>query len=286
MNNPLVRHHRDVSSSARAMLGRLLSCLIAVLSMAGAALAEPVRIGGTGVGSALFERLAQEYRKSTPGAEINVLMPPLGSNGGVRALRAGGLEIALLGRAPTADESTQLQAETYARTPFVIVVNGPHAPRLSFRELADIYAGRRTQWEDGTPIRLVMRSKNESDMLILRGMAPELNEAVDAAYLRKGLLYADNDLDAIDLVARLPGAIGPTTLGLARLDGRRVNPVVVNGVEASDKLIASGGYPWMKPIVVATSTAPNAAVKGFLGFARSDRGRRLAAGWGFFPIAP
>lgn len=281
-----IGHGAGAVSSALQAAVRLAIGALAVFGLAFPAWAEPVRIGGTGVGSALFQRLVEEYRRSFPGAEVTVVMPPLGSNGSLRALKAGKLDIALIGRKATPEELSQARFEEFAHTPVVFAVFGDRVPRLSLAELSDIYAGRQTHWPDGTAIRLVLRARNESDMLILRGMSPGLNEAIDASYARKGMLYGDNDLDTFDIIERTRGAIGPTTVGLARLEGRNVGLVALEGIEPNDKTIASSGYPWMKPILIGTGDSPSGATRDFLAFVRSEKVRRLAARMGFFPPAP
>jgi phosphate transport system substrate-binding protein len=249
---------------------------------------EPLRIGGTGSGSALMERLAQEYKRLDPAAEVRVIMPPLGSGGGLRALSAGEIDIAVVGRALKPEEAALPglgRGFEYAKTPFVIATNSPKVSELSLGQLAQIYAGHVVRWPDGSPIRLILRSKSESDTALMRGFSAELSASIDASYERKGMTIADNDVDAVDLLVKTPNALGPTTLGLLRIDGRPLTALRIDGVEPTVKAMSSGAYRWAKSIHVVTASALTPQAQKFLTFLHSDRARRLLAGIDQLPVS-
>ena len=263
--------------------------LLLFLGIQEGAFAEAVRVGGTGSGSVLIERLAQDYRRLHPGAEVTVVMPPLSSGGGMRALAAGRLDIAIVGRAPKPEETSLPgvgKSFEYARTPLVMASSADKAKAVSLKELADVYAGRTLNWPDGRPIRLILRSKTESDIAIMRGASPELSAAIDESYNRNGMAVADNDIDTVDLIANTPGSLGPTTLGFLRLDGRQFAVLTLNGVQPSLESMASGRYTWVKSIYLAASVAPTLDAQRFLAFLWSDHAKQLLTKADFIPAFP
>jgi phosphate transport system substrate-binding protein len=279
-----------ISRFSRSLVTRSWGTILFLcLASAGQAFAEPVRIGGTGSGSVLMERLAQEYQRRQPGAEVTIVMPPLSSGGGLRALSAGKLDIAVVGRALKPDEASMPgvgKSYEYARTPLLMASSRDTAKAVSLKELADIYSGHTVSWPDGSPIRLILRSKSESDVAIMRAASPEMNAAVDESYARKGMAVAENDIDTIDLIARTPGSLGPTTLGLLTLDGRRLSILALNGVQPTLAAMAAGKYPWVKSIHLAHAGSSTPETQEFLAFLRSDDARRLLAKLEFRSEAP
>lgn len=268
-------------------LRRSLLLLAVLWSIAAAA--DPVRIGGTGSGSALMARLAQEYQRSDHGAHVNVILPPLGSGGGLRALSAGKLDIAVTGRALKPDEAAMpgLGKEfEYAKTPFVLASSVRKPGDLSLPKLAQLYTGQVVRWPDGSPIRLVLRTKSESDTALLRSLSPQMNAAVDAAYARPGMVFADNDIDTVDLLAKTPGSLGPTTLGMLRIDGRSLSPLTVDGTEPTLKNMSDGNYRWAKSIYLVTAAAPSPGARKFFAFLHSEPARRLLAELDYLIVSP
>lgn len=268
---------------------RWASILFVFLAGVGPALAEPVRIGGTGVGSALMERLGQEYRRHYPGAELTVVMPPLGSSGGLRALSSGKLDIAVVGRSLKPEDAAMPGiggSFEYARTPLVMASSSDAAKAVSLKDLADIYAGRTLNWPDGSPIRLILRSKTESDVAILRAASPEMNAAIEDSYARKGMALAENDIDTVELIAKTPGSLGPSTLGLIALRGERISVLALNGVRPSANALLAGKYPWTKSLRVAHAAVPSAETQKFLAFLRTDEAKRLLAKLEFQFVTP
>lgn len=103
---------------ARAMLAGLFT-LVLIGASGQAAGAVPFRIGGTGSALGGMQLLADAFMQSHPGTEIAVL-PSLGSGGGIKALRAGAIDIAVSSRPPKDTKRAPGMVDLeYARTPFV-----------------------------------------------------------------------------------------------------------------------------------------------------------------------
>ncbi len=255
-------------------LTTLLVLLTAALAGAANA-AGTVVIGGTGSSGPLMQILADEFRRAHPQVEFRVVQPPLGSGAAVRALAAGKIDIAVTGRRLDADDPAEsLVAAEFASTPFVMATrDGARTRGFGLAELAEVYRGTLATWDDGRPIRLILRAPTDSDTLSLRALSPEMDAAVQASARRSGMVTAENDLDTLDLAGKVPGALCPTTLGLLRTQGSALRPLPLAGVAPSLRALESGSYPWAKNLFVIHAARPSPAVRAFVDFLRGPAAR-------------
>jgi phosphate transport system substrate-binding protein len=265
----------------------LLACSVFTPgARAGDAADTQIRIGGSGGPLATMHLLAEAFQKTHPQARF-VIVPSLSSGGGIKALRAGALDLALVSRPLTDKErSPDLVATEYARTPFVFAT----APRTGARgittaELVSIYNGQRTSWPDGRPLRLVLRPKTDSDTDITKSLSPEMNQAVNASFAREGLLIATTDQASADSIETIPGAIGTTTLAQIISEKRKFQMLALNGVVPGLDTLAEGKYPHYKTFFVVTGPASSPTAREFAVFLQSTAGRELLQknGHGFGP---
>ena len=250
---------------------RNLPLLAAMLLGTAAAAAETVVIGGTGSSGPLMRLLADEFRRDHPEIEFRVTTPPLGSTGALRALAGARIDLAVTGRRPNADDpAAGFTAIELARTPFVMATRDGNRPRgFSLAELAEVYAGTLTAWDDGRPIRLILRAPQESDTLTLRAISATMDSAVQAAAHRRGMVTAENDLDTVELIEKVPASLAPTTLGLLRALGRNYRMLPLAGVSASLQALEAGKYPWSKSLFVVHGPHPSEAARHFIVFLRT-----------------
>ncbi len=267
-------------------LKRIVSICAAAVLMAVPALAGEITAGGTGSSGPLLRLLATEYAKSAPGFRLKQLEPPLGSSGALKALASGKIDLAATGRPLKNDEIAAVgRSIELAKTPFVLVTrDGVRAKGFSLRELADVYRGKIIQWDNGVPLRLVLRSVYESDTEILRHMSADMDRSVQAAFERKGMAIGENDLDTLDMVERIPGAMAPSTLGLVSTRGKNLRVLPLDGLTPSAKALANGSYPWSKSLYVVIGKAPGPVVKGFVDFLRSPRAREILLRHEYLPV--
>lgn len=264
---------------------RIVSICAAVVLMAAPALAVEITAGGTGSSAPLLRLLATEYAKSAPGFRLKQLEPPLGSSGALKALASGKIDLAATGRPLKSDEIAAVgRSIELARTPFVLVTrDGVRAKGFSLRDLADVYRGKIMQWDNGAPLRLILRSAFETDTEILRHMSAAMDRSVQSAFERKGMAIGESDLETIDLVERIPGALAPTTLGLVSTLGKNLRVLPLDGLTPSAKALANGSYPWSKSLYVVVGKTPGPAVKGFVDFLRTPRAREILMNHEYLP---
>ena len=243
------------------------------------AAAETIKLGGTGSGLGTMQQLAEAYARKDPSTQV-VIVPNLGSSGGVKALLAGAVDLAVISRAPKNTElAGGLVAYEYGRSPFVFVSHAKtSSDGISRRAAADYFSGRVANWPDGSPVRVVLRPTSDGDTELQAAFSPDMPAAVKAAHARPGMVIANTDQEAADETARLPGSLGTNTLALLYSEDRRLRVLALDGVVPSVKSLADGTYPHHKPLYLlhrGNSVSPTAL--RFIDFVRSDEGRALLA---------
>jgi phosphate transport system substrate-binding protein len=252
---------------------------IALLGFAqrGAA-ADPIKIGGSGSALGTIRLLANAFARQDP--EFNATtVPSLGSSGSIKALVAGAIGLAVISRPMRDDERklglTELE---YGRTPFVFAVSTrSKVTAITFRQLADIYAGKLVSWPDGGPIRIVLRPASDIDTDMVKSLSPEVRQALAVAEQRPGVAFSVTDQDAANDIEKIAGAIGPSSLALLLSEKRPLRPLKLDGMEPTPKNIASGAYRYYKRLFLVTGAKQPAAAQRFATFIQSPAGRKILA---------
>jgi phosphate transport system substrate-binding protein len=274
--SPNVR--RSLSAAAAAALAAAL---------AGPARADPpLRASGTGTALGAMRRIADAFAKASPGDRLEVL-PSIGTNGAVRAVAHGALEVGLIGRSlEPAEKALGLVGLPYARTPFVFVA-GPRSgvSGVTEEEVVRIYRGATSAWPTGERVRVVLRPKADADTRLLRAISPALAAAVDAAFAREGMLMAATNQECDAVVAKTPGAFGPTSLSQVVAEGEPLRPLAWNGVAPTAANLGSGAYPLAKTLEIVVRASPSPGVRRFLAFLRTDEARKILVETGNLPLA-
>lgn len=235
-----------------------------------------IRIGGSGGSLETMRLVALAYKKIHPQAAVTIV-PSLGSGGGIKALRAGAIDLAVIGR-PLKDSelSPDINATEYARSPLVFAT----APSMNIQaittsELVSLYNGSRTIWPDGRIVRLVLRPEAESDTDIIKSLSLEMNQAVKTAQAREGMIVALTDKASADTLVKIPGAIGAITLAQLISENRPLRPLTLNGVTASRQTLQDGTYGYYKTFFIVSSAKSNLLARQFIVFLRSADAREI-----------
>lgn len=245
--------------------------------------AAVLRMGGTGSALAVARLLVDAFSHEQPGLAPEIV-PSLGSGGGIKALAAGALDVALSGR-PLKDEERAkgLAAHPFARSPLGFTSPAAvAADEVTLAEIVDIYAGRIASWPDGSPLRLVLRPEGEFDTAVLRRISPAMAAALDSAYARAGLISAATDQENLDTLEKLPGSLGVAILGQIRAERRSLKMLRLDGVAPSTDTLASGEYRHQKALYLVLRPEPSPLAAAFAAFVVSPAGQGILAGIGGF----
>jgi phosphate transport system substrate-binding protein len=268
----------------RLMILVLTGMVVSMLSSP--ALAEEIKIGGSGSALGLMRMLGTAFEKAHPGMKVEVL-PSLGSSGGIKALGKGAIDIGLSGR-PLKDEELKLGLKVikYAKTPFIFVANNDvKVANLTTRDIVKIYNGETKTWADGKRVRLVLRSAYESDTVTVKSISPDMSAAVDDALSRKGMLIAMTDQESADLTEKTEGAFGISTLTLIISEKRKVKILSYNSVIPSVESLLGGAYPLSKSLYMVTKSVQSHSVREFVAFVTSPEGIRILEKGGCLAIS-
>lgn len=233
--------------------------------------AEVIRVGGTGSGMGTVALVAQAFEKAHPEHKVEVL-PAIGSAGGLRALRAGQIQVAISNREPSSeDRAAGLQGRRFASTPLAIVTHaGVPAIAMTRERLAALLSGREARWPGGQAVRLVLRPAGDADSKLLASLSPAVAEALAQAQKRPGMVLAQTDSEAADYIERTPNAMGAVALAQVNSEQRRLSVLSLDGVAATPAMLEAGRYPLVKEMLVVTRDDASVAVTRFAAFLTSS----------------
>jgi phosphate transport system substrate-binding protein len=277
---------RIISLGRRARTA--LGAVLAGLALAAPVAAESVRISGTGSGVGGMLLLANAFMSDHADVKIDVL-PAIGSSGGISALIAGKLELAVSNRPPNDKEIAEaaMTAVEYARTPFVIVVHrdlGVNA--LSAAELAALFAEGAAAYPNGKRARPVLRLNDSTDTNLLRAFSPEVDRAIEQVAKRRGMLNASTDSEAADMVEKVPGAFATSTMAQVQSEHRPLVAVTIDGMVPSVANLAAGTYPYFKSLYMVANANATPTTRQFMAYVASAAASRLLSANGHLPRRP
>ena len=256
----------------RIGLVAILIGAVNALAMAGPAVAEGLRIGGTGAVTEVLRQLAPDFTAQT-GIALTVL-PSLGSSGANSAVADGKLGLAVSGRDLRDKEKARgLQVIGVLRTPFGFVTSRPGPDGLANTDIVRLYQSAKPVWPDGMPVLIVLRPADDSDNDVVAAFFPGMAETIAQLRKRRDLSVAATDQDNADMAEKTKGSLVPATLTQIRAEQRNLRFVTLDGVAPSVEAYLDGTYPYGKLLYLVASSPPSAEAKAFADFLASPARR-------------
>lgn len=208
-----------------------------------------------------------------------VVHPSIGTGGGVRALRDGAVDVAMISRPLDPEEAEALVVIPWARVPVVVAVH-PSVPvaGLATAELIEIYGGQRTTWSDGTPVVVLQRERGDSSHRAFDVRVPGFREVNEAAYQARRFRVLYHDVAMLDALESVEGAIGLVGSGVVPDASYRV--LALDGRMPTPETVASGEYPFTKDLAFAMRGVPTGLARDFMTFIHGDEARRVVRAFG------
>ncbi|MBL8701362.1 MAG: substrate-binding domain-containing protein [Alphaproteobacteria bacterium] len=275
---------KSAALSRRAAVGALVATGLG-LSRATGASANRLVVGGTGSALGTMRRLIDAFRAGNPDLQCE-LPPSLGTTGGLRAVVAGAIDIAISVRPVNPEEAARgAKSVLYARSPFGFVTSLRDPPAtLTTADILDIYALKRRTWPDGSPIRVILRTRRDGDSQFVIERFPAAEPVLEATHAKQILPVAQTDQANLDLAEKLEGSFASSTMAAVISEGRDLRGLAIDGVKPTCEAVAAGTYPHVRSLYFVTMPATSEAARAFIDFAMSTRGARILAECGNVPV--
>ena len=220
---------------------------------------------------------------SGPGLRV---LPSLGSGGGIKGVIQGTLDVGISGRPLTDNELAKgVQAIVLGRTAVVLATSRSGVTDITIQRIKNALEWTEVRWPDGAPMRLVLRPADDADNQILTRYSAPVGAALSVALARPGVTIAQTDQDAADLLERVQGSLGLTTLALLRSEERKLNVLTLDGHQPVRAGQLNPDYPLTKELYLIVRAEPSAAVQSFLQVVRSNDGLAVLRRNGIVPHA-
>lgn len=256
------------------------AAVIAAPALADTVPVQALRLGGTGGGMGMAQRIAEAY--AGPRIEI---VPGLGSSGAINAVADGVIELAIASRQLKPNEVEQgLSAVFFARTPMIWATSHPAPPGIASAEIPGIFESMTPKWADGSPVNIILRVASDTDVAIVEGYFPGLAEAFAAARRRPEVPVAATDQDNAAIAEQLPGSFVHAGLSQIVVEDIDLRIVPLDGVEPTLENLESGAYPYEKPFYLVYAPASADAAAGLLDFLHTPQGQALLRDAGSLPV--
>ncbi len=242
-----------------------------------------ITVAGSTTCLPIAEIAAEGFKEETG---IDVLVSGLGSSAGIEAVSAGTADIASSSRGLNADEQDLgLTPIVIAHDGIAVIVNDDSpVDNLSTEQLRDIYAGKITNWKEvgGEDLRIQVINRDEAS-----GTREAFRTIVmDGTPFDRRSAVLSGTGQVRDVVSRSRGAIGYISLGFVdSLNAKTsVKAVSVNHVEASEKTVASGGYPISRDLYFFVKGAPSQQAQDYIDYVTSEKMDKQIREAGFIPV--
>jgi phosphate transport system substrate-binding protein len=149
-------------------------------------------------------------------------------------------------------------------------------------DIAEAFGTPGARWEDGTPIRIILRPESESDVKLLQEFFPGMTVALENARTRPEVPVAATDLDNTLAAESTEGSLAAMTLMQLRTEKRALRPIAIDGTEPTLENFEAGRYPYGKTIRFAVSSKPSPALEGFAAFLSSEAAAAMMRDAGLF----
>ena len=267
--------------------GKILAAVAAVCCLAAPAQAQDITINGSTTVLPVMQKAGESFMAAHP--DMHLTISGGGSGNGIKALLEKQCDVAMSSRHVKDKEMAAAKKNgvepvtTAIAVDAIVPVVHPENPvaDLSMAQLADIYAGKITNWKEvgGKDGKIVVISRDTSS-----GTFECWQELVmgKTRVFPAALMQASNGAVS-QAVAKNRNAIG--YLGLGYLNST-VKGLSVNGVKASADTALSRQWPIARELYIFTNGAPAGDAKLFVDYLLAqDKGQKDVREVGFVPIA-
>lgn len=240
---------------------------------------------------------AEAYRQQSP--DVAIAVTGGGSGTGIAALINGTVDIANASREMKESEIEQARAKGVEPIEHVVAIDAlavivnPANPvsQLTIDQLADIFTGRITNWQelggDDAGIILVSRETNSGTHVYFLDEVVRKGDEENSDIFAPQTMLMPSSVGITSEIQRNPYAIGYDGLGyvtehekLIAVARDAASPFVLPTVESG----ADGTYPIARDLYMITAGEPSGAIADFIAWIVGPAGQQIVADLGFVPL--
>ncbi len=246
-------------------------------------LAGRIVITGSSTLAPLVAEMARRFEAMYP--KVRIELQTGGSSRGLRDLRSGVADIAMVSRALAPSES-DLRAFPIALDAIGLLVHRDNPVNsLSRSQVVAIFLGQSRHWRPlgglDRPIMVISKAPGRGTLEAFCQYFQLPEDQIHA-----DLIIGDNS-EALKAVAANSGAIAFVSVGAAEYEIQRGLPVrllPLDGVAAKTAHLLDGSYPLYRPLHLVTADHPSELVQKFIAFCQSKECYAVAERAHFAPI--
>lgn len=249
-----------------------------VVLCSGQAAADTIKIGGSGSMIPLLTQLGKAYMAKNPKDSVEVNQKSMGQPGGIAALNAGALDIAMSASDLSPEQlKLGLKPIEIARVAGIMAVSANVAVNaLSSQQLCDIYSGKIKNWKQvggaDAPIVAFTRPESDSTKSSLRKAFPCMTQLTEAPEI----INLPKSKDLFDALMTRPNVIGPLdAIALSSAKGK-FKALKIDGRGYEE--VATSRWPFVLHNNLVIGKEHSAAVGRFFSFIKSPEGQSILKG--------
>lgn len=240
---------------------------------------------------------AEAYRNVDP--SVSIAVTGGGSGTGIGSLINGTVDIANASRAMKEVEIEEAQANginpvehVVAIDALAVIVNLENpVSELTIAQLADIYTGRVTNWQEvgghDAPIVLLSRETNSGTHVYFLEEVVRRGDSESKDIFAPDTLLMPSSVGITSELRRNPHAIGYDGLGYVDPEHEKILSIAAGEedfVYPTVETAASGEYPLSRDLYMYTAGEPTGAIAEYLSWILSSAGQEIVSSLGFVPV--
>jgi phosphate transport system substrate-binding protein len=243
------------------------------LTITGSTTVQPLMVG--------FQEAFDDY------SNININITGGGSGAGATAVMNGSADIGMMSRDLKSSESS-LTATSIALDGVVIIIDvRAGVVDLSIEEIAGIYSGKYTNWNQlgGSDLTInpIVREEGSGTRDCLDGVLSTVDGFNTDNYSKYSAQSSTGSM--IQQTMSVSGGIGYVNFGsMSSLDSTKVVPVSVDGVSATPENVKNGSYGISRNLNLVTLGSPSGAAEFLISWILSEQGQKIVESMGFVKV--
>ena len=247
-----------------------------------------IYVAGSTTVEPLMVAFQEEYEKHT---NVTLNVTAQGSGTAAPALRNGTAQIGMLSRNVNSSESDLRPIPIAGDGVVVIVDKNSGVTNLTLEQLAKIYYGDYTNWNQVGGNNLLISPLTREDGSGTRTciddfMAGALGVNVSTLSAKYAYPVHTSAQSVMDHAKVVPGAIGYVNLGSMSTLHSSLQVVTINGVMPSLDSVFSNTYGLSRSLLLAVVGQPSDDVSVFINWILSPAGQKIVENEDFVPIGP